>query len=265
MSGTSTSPTSLASGASVSSNMTSRSTPKLACPSTVPMMAASRCLEMTATGHSGADAIRCRLLYKLGISLNGNTKEAKVVPWKAARVSPDCLESESKILLGDAVPFCMPLKQDAPPKEAESADSAAESADSKADNKAENKKKRSICFSNKVSVLPIPLHSDYSRRLRTRLWSGRHEIKQNAARNTIEFAAEGWDWRTVTEDEKMYVCALSGQLVHPVHCRTRIMTSKHTSNRIHSNKYPLTSAHAASTIHHHCRTHARPTASMLHH
>mmetsp|Transcript_12165 Transcript_12165/g.18022 ORF Transcript_12165/g.18022 Transcript_12165/m.18022 type:complete len:133 (+) Transcript_12165:131-529(+) len=97
-------------------------TPKLACPSTVPMMAASRCLEMTATGHSGADAILCRLLYKLGISLNGNTKEAKVVPWKAARVFPDCSESESKILLGDAVPFCMPLKQDAPPKEVESAD-----------------------------------------------------------------------------------------------------------------------------------------------
>merc|ERR1719223_1398489 len=37
--------------------------------------------------------------------------------------------------------------------------------------------------------------------------------------NAVEFAAEGWDWRSVTEDDGMFVCTVSGELVHPVHCQ----------------------------------------------
>lgn len=77
---------------------------------------------------------------------------------------------------------------------------------------------RRICFDDSVSVLPIPMRSEYSDRVRSRLWSNRYEIHENATRNATEFAAEGWDWRHVTEDEGMFVCTTSGELIHPVHC-----------------------------------------------
>lgn len=77
--------------------------------------------------------------------------------------------------------------------------------------------KRRVCLDESVSVVPIPMRSEYSDRVKERLWSSATELYQNAARNSIEFAAEGWNWRTVTEDEKMLVCTVSGELIHPIH------------------------------------------------
>lgn len=82
-----------------------------------------------------------------------------------------------------------------------------------------NIERRKICFNDSVSVVPIPMRTEYSDRVRSRLWSNRYEIHENASRNAIEFAAEGWDWRSVTEDEGMFVCTASGELIHPVHCQ----------------------------------------------
>jgi hypothetical protein len=28
-----------------------------------------------------------------------------------------------------------------------------------------------------------------------------------------------WNWRNVTMDEEMFICSVSGELLHPVHCR----------------------------------------------
>jgi hypothetical protein len=50
------------------------------------------------------------------------------------------------------------------------------------------------------------------------LWGTLKEIHENARRNTIEFAAEGWDWRAATEDDAMYVTP-SGDRIHPAHVR----------------------------------------------
>lgn len=77
--------------------------------------------------------------------------------------------------------------------------------------------KKKITFDDVVQVLPIPKRNEYSNRISCRLWSGAVEINENAARNSVEFAAEGWDWRTVTEDEKMYICYATGERIHPVH------------------------------------------------
>jgi hypothetical protein len=72
-----------------------------------------------------------------------------------------------------------------------------------------------IAFQDEVDVLPIPTRHEYSDRIKSRIWSNRHELQENAERNAVEFASEGWNWRTVTEDEGMYICSASGELVHP--------------------------------------------------
>lgn len=89
------------------------------------------------------------------------------------------------------------------------------------DSKGTDKKpqRRRICFNDSVSVAHIPMRSEYSDRVRSRIWSNRYEIHENATRNAIEFQAEGWDWRTTVEDEGMFVCTSSGELIHPVHCQ----------------------------------------------
>jgi len=80
-------------------------------------------------------------------------------------------------------------------------------------------RKPKLTFNDDVSVAHIPMRTEYSDRVRSRLWSNRYEIHENATRNAIEFQAEGWDWRSVTEDEGMFVCTSSGELIHPVHCQ----------------------------------------------
>ena len=80
-------------------------------------------------------------------------------------------------------------------------------------------RKSRIAFQEQVEVVPIPTRYEYSDRIKSRIWSNRHELQENAERNALEFAAEGWNWRSVTEDEGMYICSQSGELVHPVHCQ----------------------------------------------
>jgi hypothetical protein len=79
--------------------------------------------------------------------------------------------------------------------------------------------RKKICFNDTVEVAHIPMRSEYSDRVRSRIWSNRYEIHENAQRNQIEFQAEGWDWRSTVEDEGMFVCTSSGELIHPIHCQ----------------------------------------------
>jgi len=74
-----------------------------------------------------------------------------------------------------------------------------------------------ISFDPDVLVATIPKFDDYSHYVRKRLWGTTDEIYENAVRNSIEFASEGWDWRKVATDETMYLCQSSGELIHPVH------------------------------------------------
>jgi len=86
-----------------------------------------------------------------------------------------------------------------------------------ATNSPSRKTKKKIAFQDEVQVVPIPTRYEYSDRIKSRIWSSRHELQANAERNALEFAAEGWNWRNVTEDDGMYICSVSGELVHPIH------------------------------------------------
>ena len=82
----------------------------------------------------------------------------------------------------------------------------------------EDRREVRITFNTEVKVVPIPMRDEYSKRVKDRLWTNAEELQLNAQRNALEFAAEGWDWRTAMEDEYMYRDAVSGELIHPVHC-----------------------------------------------
>lgn len=74
---------------------------------------------------------------------------------------------------------------------------------------------RKVGFAASVSVMVIPGRWDYSEEVRSSYWASKLEISQMTERNLIEFAADGWDWRNVTEEHQMHV--LNGKHVHPVH------------------------------------------------
>jgi len=84
-------------------------------------------------------------------------------------------------------------------------------------------RKSVVAFDNEVSVVPIPKHQEYSNRIRNSLWSGKHELRYMAARNTLEYQAEGWHPSTVVEDEGM-IQTSTGELIHPVHLH-RLLSS----------------------------------------
>lgn len=83
-----------------------------------------------------------------------------------------------------------------------------------------------LTFNETVQVCPIPKHQAYSKRIKAELWNSPEEIMANATRNSIEFAAEGWDWRNTLEDENMYTCVGSNEKIHPIHVQNQLEQEK---------------------------------------
>lgn len=83
-----------------------------------------------------------------------------------------------------------------------------------------------VTFDQHVQVISIPSHRSYPERVRGALWTSLQEIRHNADRNMLEFAAEGLDWRNVIEEGEMLPSLddhndnggqQKHQLIHPVH------------------------------------------------
>ena len=89
--------------------------------------------------------------------------------------------------------------------------------------------KSAVVFDESVAVFSIPSRSEYTPQMKSRIWSNKRELKNNAARNMLEFAAEGFNWRNAAEDEAMYVNHV-GERVHPCHCPHLYLT-KHVISR----------------------------------
>jgi hypothetical protein len=91
-------------------------------------------------------------------------------------------------------------------------------------------RKKLVVFDEDVLVAPIPTRYEFSNRIKAKIWSNRYELAENAERNALEFAAEGWNWRNVTEDDGMYICSTSGELVHPIHLQTSTTSTAATES-----------------------------------
>ena len=87
-----------------------------------------------------------------------------------------------------------------------------------------NSRKGRVSLHKSVSVIPIPSRCEYSSLVRKRIWSSNAELCANAARNTVEFASEGWNWRNVIEDEGMLLHRASGELIHPIHVENALLS-----------------------------------------
>ncbi|CAB9514113.1 expressed unknown protein [Seminavis robusta] len=77
--------------------------------------------------------------------------------------------------------------------------------------------RRCLTFDEQVSVVHIPRREQYSSRIQQHLWHSSGHLRDCAMRNTIEFAADGWKWQNVREEDQHSVCPQSGELIHPVH------------------------------------------------
>jgi hypothetical protein len=72
---------------------------------------------------------------------------------------------------------------------------------------------KKIQFFPQVTIVSIPSHRDYPEPIRQAIWSGTRDIHMNGQRNTLEFAADNYDWRKATEEGSFI--AADGELYHP--------------------------------------------------
>ncbi len=64
------------------------------------------------------------------------------------------------------------------------------------------------------------MRTEYSSRIRAKLFSDSVEMYENVERNLVEFTAENGNWRAVRLEDEMYLCGVTGELIHPVHVET---------------------------------------------
>jgi hypothetical protein len=163
--------------------------------------------------RSDSGQIRSKLLSKLGIELTNNLT--------IGNATAPSTEISRVIQKGQDDAFQIPLKWDYGQidRNLTRTKQTIESlvtvpGNTKIEEKSSNRD-RALCFDASVKVHPIPARSDYSNRMKSVMWVSSTEIQQNAARNSLEFAAEEWDVSKVVNDEDMIL--YGGERIHPIH------------------------------------------------
>ena len=73
---------------------------------------------------------------------------------------------------------------------------------------------RGVRFDCDAQVYEVPSHRDYPKDLKDLLWMDAQQWAKSVERNTLEFLADGWDWRKAAEEDSMVQVA-AGEFVHP--------------------------------------------------
>jgi hypothetical protein len=76
-----------------------------------------------------------------------------------------------------------------------------------------------VSFGATVLVRSIPHAKDLSARVKRTLWMPPRELEEAIHRNSIEFAAEGWDWHNATGEADFVL--IGTQYIHPAHILLR--------------------------------------------
>lgn len=175
--------------------------------STTPSHDGSDLVQSTPPQAASASFIRSRFLNRLGIS-------------KAARAHMDPANSSSRAGTSCSRPrsgsFQENLKADhGKPDDTVGTLSCSFTSSSTQSSSPSSPLGRGVSFETAVTVHFIPSRTEYSKRIRTTIWTSPLEMQENTARNCLEFAAENWDWRQVADDQDMV--AYAGEKIHPVH------------------------------------------------
>jgi hypothetical protein len=75
--------------------------------------------------------------------------------------------------------------------------------------------KARVSFETSVSVHWIPNRNTYKDR--DAIWTQKDDFRKSAQRNSVEFAADGWDWRQATEESDFIW--YQDEFIHPAHFR----------------------------------------------
>ena len=83
--------------------------------------------------------------------------------------------------------------------------------------------RRRLSFDEEVAIVTIPRREQYSNRMQEQLWHNKEDLEASIRRNTVEYAADGWIWQQVREeDDHLFVAGGNGvrddgEYIHPVH------------------------------------------------
>ena len=72
-----------------------------------------------------------------------------------------------------------------------------------------------VRFQETVDLVAIPSHRDMDSNTIDSIWTSIDDVQVNLQRNSLEYHADGRDWKQATEEEDMVLDEVTGEYVHP--------------------------------------------------